>query len=361
MASDDAGDKTEAPTERRRSEAREQGNIPKSTDLNAAVLMLTAASLLWTMGPTITEKLGQLVRAYVEGPLPLTLDAYGFAHDMWQLANVVGEISLPFLGTMFLAAIGANFLQIGFVMTTKPLEPKWNRVNPATGFTRIYSMSSLVKLGTNTGKITVFSTVAIIFIAYEIATWEAMMEFETISFLSLMSWKTLQLAFTLSIALAVLAVVDYAWQWYKHEEDLKMTKQEIRDEMKNMEGDPHIRHKRREIHRKLAAARQMADVPKADVIINNPTHISVAISYNPEKHPAPIVVAKGADEIAMRIREIAKEHKIPMIERKPLARRLYKEVKVGRPIPPDLYSAFVEIMSYVYKLTGKAPAAFRKK
>ncbi len=359
--SSDTGDKTEAPTDKRRSEAREKGNIPKSTDLNAAIIMLAAAGGLWTLGPVIAKDLGELLRAYLEGPMPLSLDANGVAKDIWDIAQVAANIVLPFMGLMFLAALGANLLQIGFVMTTSPLEPKWNRVNPASGFGRIYSIGSLVKLGTSLGKITLFSAVSIGFIAYQVATWQSMIEFETISFLMLMSWKTLQLAFLLSLCLVVLAIVDYAWQFYKHEEDLKMSKQEVRDEMKNMEGDPHIRHKRREIHRKLASARQMADVPKADVIINNPTHISVAIRYNPEKHPAPIVVAKGADEIALRIREIARAHKIPMIERKPLARRLYKEVKVGRPIPPDLYSAFVEIMAYVYKLTGKAPAAFRKR
>lgn len=359
--SNDAGDKTEAPTDKRRTEAREQGNIPKSTDLNAAIIMLAAAAGLWTLGPVVAEKLATLLRAYIEGPMPLSIDGFGVAQDSWDLANIVAEIALPFMGLMFLSALGANLLQIGFVMTTKPLEPSWNRVNPASGFTRIYSMSALVKLGTNLGKITLFSAVAVGFIGYQVATWESMMEFETVSFLALMSWKTLQLAFMLSACLAVLAIIDYTWQRFKHEEDLKMTKQEIRDEMKNMEGDPLIKHKRREIHRKLATARQMADVPKADVIINNPTHISIAIRYNPEKHPAPIVVAKGADEIAFRIREIAREYKIPMIERKPLARRLYKEVKVGRPIPPDLYSAFVEIMAYVYKLTGKAPSAFRKR
>ncbi len=360
MASGDTGDKTEDPTDKRRADARQQGNIPKSTDINGAALMLMAASCLWMLGPRMALKLGELLQAYLEGPMPLVLDTFGAAKDLREIASVVADITLPFMALMFLAALAANIMQVGFVMSTESLSPKWNRVNPLSGFGRIYSMGSLVKLGTNLGKITLFGGVSIMFITYQVATWESMMEFETMAFLSLMSWKTLQLAFWLSFCLLFLALVDYSWQLYKHEQDLKMSKQEIRDEMKNMEGDPQIKHRRREIHRKLATARELGQVPQADVIINNPTHISVAIAYNPEKHVAPIVIAKGKGEIAMRIREIAREYKIPMIERKPLARRLFKEVKVGRPIPVDLYSAFIEIMSYVYKVTGRTPGQFKK-
>jgi flagellar biosynthetic protein FlhB len=152
-----------------------------------------------------------------------------------------------------------------------------------------------------------------------------------------------------------LALLDYGFQFWKYEQDLRMTKQEVREELKEMEGDPQIRMRRRDAHRKLAEARQLKDVPKADVIVTNPTEIAVAIQYDPAKMPAPVVVAKGMGEIAAQIRRIAAEHRIPILERKPLARALYRQVKVGGVIPADMYDVFVEILAYVYRVTGRKP------
>jgi flagellar biosynthetic protein FlhB len=161
------------------------------------------------------------------------------------------------------------------------------------------------------------------------------------------------LAFLLALALVCLAVLDYLFQRWKFEQELKMTKQEIREEMKQMEGDPHIRQRRREAHRKLAEARELHRVPDADVVITNPTEIAVALKYDPETMSAPAVLAKGMGPIAARIRQIAAQHGIPIIERKPLARALYRDVKVGHPIPVEMYEVFVEIMAYVYRITGR--------
>ena len=163
------------------------------------------------------------------------------------------------------------------------------------------------------------------------------------------------LAWQLSAALAVLAIADLAFQRWKHETDLRMTKQEIRDEMKEMEGDPLTRQRRREAHRKLASARELSAVPAADVVITNPTHYSIAVSYDAATMPAPVVVAKGVDEKALKIREIARGADVPIIERPPLARRLWADVRTGEAIPADLYDVFVDIISYVYELTGKVP------
>ncbi len=354
MAESDSGEKTEDPTDHRRGEARKDGNVAKSVDVNAAVIMLTAAGGLLFLGPAMGRGLAQLMQAYLSGPALLNLDVGGVVKDSQDIIGHVSGFLLPFLGLMFCAALVANIMQIGFLFTTKPLSLKWDRLSPLAGMKRIASVSSLAKLGTSIGKVIVMVTIAGFFIASNLPMLQGLATAEPDIILGVLGGKILELAFQLALAMLVIAILDFSFQKWKHEKDLKMTKQEIREEMKNMDGDPHMRQRRKEAHKKLAQAKEMNAVPTADVVVTNPTHISVALKYDPEKNPAPIVVAKGMGEIALRIREIAREHDIPIIERKPLARALYRDIKVGQPIPEDMYEVFVEIMAYVYRLAGKS-------
>ncbi|MAT16747.1 MAG: flagellar biosynthesis protein FlhB [Planctomyces sp.] len=355
MATDDSGDKTEDPTDRRRTEAREQGNIAKSTDLNAAALMLMSAVVIYWYAMPLAMFVMKLMRSSLSTGMITKSDPGGLLKQLPALLESVAGELIPILMMMFTAALAINVLQVGFLMSPEVLQPKFSRLNPIEGAKRILSIRAIAKLGTSLGKL-----IVLIFIA-SYAMWVAIPRFgelslfgvETVEVLTTIKDETAMLAFQLSLALLIIAGLDYAFQKWKHEQDLKMSKQEVREEMKQMEGDPHIRARRREIHRRLATAQEMSKVPEADVVITNPTHVAVALKYDPTTMPAPVVVAKGKGELALRIREIAAQHKIPIIERPPLARSLHKTVKTGQAIPPDMYEVFVEIMAYVYRLTGK--------
>lgn len=352
---EDQDDRTEDPTERRRTEAREKGNIARSTDLNAAVLMMSAATALSVLAIPLASSMGVLLRHYLSQPGWVTLDRGFVLQQFWFLGEQMGSAVLPVLLMMLVAALLANLVQVGFLLAPDALQPKFARLNPLSNAKRILSIQALVKLGVSLGKLILLTAIAGAFVAAHLPEYLPLVIAEPAQILLTIDDAVTSLAYQLAFALFVLAVLDFGFQKWKHEQELKMTKQEVRDEMKQMEGDPHIRHRRREAHRKLAQARELGAVKEADVVITNPTHIAVAIKYDPRKMAAPTVVAKGMGEVALRIREIAELHGIPIIERKPLARALYRDVKVGRSVPVEMYEVFVEIMSYVYRITGRQP------
>lgn len=355
MATDDAGDRTEQPTERRRTQAREQGNIVRSTDLTGALLMFTATGALQFLGGGLFDALAKMTHGMLSVSPMLRFDLDTWMKGNLTLLTTVAPAVLPFLLLMMLGGLASNIVQVGFLWSPDVLMPKWERLSPLSGFQRIFSSHAVAKLGGSVAKLIVLSAVAYGYISLHLPAFQQLPELDIPAMLTLYGQSLIELAFYLSLSLVVVAVFDYGFQFWKHEQDLRMTKQEVREEMKEMEGDPQIRMKRRDAHRKLAEARQLKDVHNADVIITNPTHIAVAIQYDPSKMPAPVVVAKGMGEIAAQIRRIAAEHRIPIIERKPLARALYRQVKVGGVIPADMYDVFVEILAYVYRVTGRKP------
>lgn len=355
MAEDDQGDKTEDPTEHRREETRRKGNVARSMDLNAAGLMLAVAAVLLSMGPGLTIAIAEMMRNSLGGSAWVDIDGPFVAGHFMDLGGWALRQVLPIMVMLMLAALFLNVVQVGFQLTPEALMPKWGRLNPLEGLKRIVSPAGMVKLLVSLGKIVVLITIATLYVTAQLPALQALSELAPGQILAHIAHFTVELAFWLAIALVALALLDFTWQKWKFEQDLKMTKQQLRDEMKNMDGDPHIRHRRREAHRKLAQARDLNRVKQADVIVTNPTHISVALKYDPQTMEAPSVVAKGADEIALQIRKIAAAHGIPIVERRELARSLYASVKVGHPVPVEMYEVFVEIMAYVYKLTGRTP------
>jgi flagellar biosynthetic protein FlhB len=273
----------------------------------------------------------------------------------WAWAGLLAVAVLPVMLLLMLGGLVSNLVQIGFLWSPEVLMPKFERLSPMGGIKRIFSSSAVAKLGGSFGKLIVLASVAYLYLHWRLPSFLMLTDWELPAMLSHYGRSLVELSFYLSLSLLSVALFDYGFQFWKHEQDLRMSKQEIREELKEMDGDPQMRMRRKEAHRKLADSQQLRDVPKADVIITNPTEIAVAIQYDPAKMPAPIVVAKGMGEIAASIRRLAAENGVPIIERKPLARALYRQVKVGGVIPADMYEVFVEILAYVYRVTGRKP------
>jgi len=353
---DDLGDKTEQPTERKRTETREKGNVARSQDLNTAGLLLAGAAAMQFLGPGVVDTLQGILRQFLTTDAYRDLDAASVTKIAWDVMGTLLSGVLPFMAAMAAAALALNLVQVGFFATTEPLVPKFARLNPLEGVKRIFSIAGLVKLGVSIGKIAVVATIAAWFTWAQLGHLLETVQYETGVFFGDIGMSMIALAFQLAAALVILAMLDYGFQLWKFNKDIMMTKQEVRDEMKNMEGDPLIRQRRREAHRKLATAQELRQVQDADVVITNPTELAVAIKYDADTMPAPIVVAKGADQMAARIRKIAAEHGVPIVEKKPLAQALYKTIKPGQPIPVELYEAVAEILAYVYRLNEKAAA-----
>tara|TARA_R110002111_G_scaffold18931_2_gene46297 strand:+ start:136747 stop:137826 length:1080 start_codon:yes stop_codon:yes gene_type:complete len=354
MADNDTGEKTEQPTDRRRSEAREKGNIAKSTDLNAAGMMLAAAAALYFFAVGLSHDMKNLMEVTLTTPVWLRMEPNMIIERCESIIKMFLEGTAMMMLVLFISAVCLNIVQVGFMVSPDVLQIKWERLNPIEGAKRILSVRGLVKLVVSLSKLSLLVLIATWFSYLVFPNFLALMAAPPETILRDIFNSTIELGILLALALIVLGGADFAFQKWKHEKDLMMSKQEIREEMKSMEGDPLLRQRRKEAHRKLAMSQELSKVASADVVITNPTHISIAIKYDPESMPAPVVVAKGAGEIAFQIRKIANEHGIPIIERKTLARQMYRDVKTGQEIPFELYEVFVEIMAYVYNLTGKS-------
>jgi flagellar biosynthesis protein FlhB len=348
------GDKTQEPTPHRRQQAREQGHVARSQDLGSAILLMAGLLVLLMMCPRLTEFLGKYAATQLGGEAVLSLDAR-FAVNQWTTAILLlVQYLLPILGLIALAGIISNLMQVGFLFLPEKVAFDPSRLDPLKGMGRIFSLASGVHLLFGIFKIAVIGTVAYICI------WNQREEILGLSghgvgeiaykLLHILLWTAIKIAG----ALVLLALLDYGFQWWKHEQDLKMTPQEMREELKNLEGNPQIVSRRRQVQRQLAMHRISSVVPKADVVITNPTELAVAIQYEPETMAAPVVIAKGAGYVAQRIRRLALEHGIPIVEKKPLAQALYREVDIDHPIPQDKYAAVAEVLAYVYQLKGKA-------
>ena len=355
---DQNGDKTQDPTPHRRQEARKQGQVAKSQDLASAVLLICGLLVVMTLGGGIIDFLGRYSQKQLGGAAWLQADQ-AFALFVWdETVHSLGKCLLPVFGILLLAAVVVNLSQVGFLFLPQKLVPDISRINPIKGFGRIFSMAGVMRLTFGLFKILVVATVAL---ASLYSQREALLGLSAMGvaqiavfLLDVLLWTSLKVG----VALLILAILDFAFQRWKHEQDMKMTQQEVREEMKNLEGDPNVRARRRQVQRQLALNQLSDAVPKADVVVTNPTELAIAIQYDPQSMAAPIVLAKGAGMIAQRIRRMALEHGIPIIEKKPLAQALYREAEINQPIPRDKYAAVAEILAYVYQLKGKkAPSA----
>ena len=341
-------EKTEEPTAKRRQDARNKGNIAKSRDMSAALQLLAAIYILKYFGPSaalaMKNLMVKMIREDMAGlAIPERKELIPYALD-WCLW--LGYMLGPFLALMFVAAYVTGYLQVGFLFTTEQIKLDLTKLNPVSGLKRIFSAKNLVTLAMNLGKLLIVLPVAWATMYGEFQNVITMVDMEAAGIFIWMTSKVLRLAETLALLLLALGLMDFYYQKFSHNKGMKMTKQEVKEEFKQMEGDPRVKQKRRQKQMELAMQRMMQEVPQAEVVVRNPTHFAVAISYKPGM-PAPVVVAKGKDKVAERIIEEARKARVPLVENPPLARQLYAMVEVGEKIPEDLFAAVAEILASV--------------
>jgi flagellar biosynthetic protein FlhB len=352
---EDLGDKTEAPTPRRRQEAREKGNIARSQDLTAASLLVGFMVLLSWYGPGLTQSMRDILQKQLSGESFADMSVSNAANSFLHAILATGLAMAPLLVGAMVIAILVNIAQVGFFASTEKLQPKLGAINPLQGFGRLFKGGQgAFSLAMNLLKLTLVTAVAYSAVHGRLQEIVMVQRLDYVEIFGLASAIIYSIAIRIGVLLLILALIDYVYQRFRVNRELRMTKQEVKEEMKRMEGDPMLKQRRRQIARQMAVQRLRKDVPTADVIVTNPTEFAVALKYDQQTMRAPRVVAKGQDYMALRIREIAIAHGVPILERKPLARALYKMVEVGQEIPEQFYSAVAEILAYVYELSGKA-------
>ncbi|MHB0955759.1 MAG: flagellar biosynthesis protein FlhB [Pirellulaceae bacterium] len=347
------GDKSQEATPYRRQKAREEGQVPQSQDLSSAALLVGATMILMYFGPELFHYLKRLTEQQLGSAAWMQTDPQTAALTWNSVVLQLARVLAPVFGLLLLVAVLSHLAQVGLLYLPNKLAPDFSRVDPLKGAQRLCAVANVVRLAFGLFKMIVVATVAAWCIADHYDVILALTNRTVDEIGTLMVDILLGTCLKIGIALLVLALFDYGFQRLKHERDLRMTSQEVREEYKMLQGDPHMAARRKQVQRQLVMNRVQSAVPKADVIVTNPTELAVAIQYDPDTMEAPIVVAKGAGVLAQRIRRLALEHHIPVLERKPLAQALYKNVDINRPIPAEQYAAVAEILRYVYQLQGK--------
>lgn len=346
-------ERTEAATPRRREQARRRGHVARSVELTSAMVLIAAFTGLRMGGGYVYESLSRLM-----------VDAIGrsatIGSSAGEVSSYLARVSLSMLLPMApvaLAAAAMGFLmssaQVGFVLSPQALAPSLAKLNPVSGLSRLVSSRSLVELIKSIAKVAIVGYVGYRSVAGEYENLFRIADMDVVSMLIYVGGLTFNIGIKAGLVLIVLGVADYAYQRFEYEKSIRMTKEELRQEAKEYDGDPLVRSRIRAKQREMSMARMMQAVPKADVVITNPTHYAVALEYDQARMDAPTVVAKGKDLMALRIKEVAKEHGIHIVENKPLAQTLYRAVDVGRQVPVELYKAVAEVLAYVYQLNRK--------
>jgi flagellar biosynthetic protein FlhB len=348
---DEFGERTEPATPRRRQEARNKGQVAKSQDLPAAIVLLAAIVTIDALGGSIWNSLLSLMQGTLD--VPAIPSAGELAPLSLAVFIVGGKAILPFLAVVLAASLAAVYWQVGFLFTWRPVTPSLAKLNPLQGFKRMFSARTAVSALVNVGKVTLLSALAYWTLAAGVKQIIFSLNMDYMRLYAMAAALLIRLALRLAAAMVILALLDYWYQRYRHEKDLRMSKEEIKEELKRMEGDPLMKRRRREVQMRLALQRVQREVPKADVIVTNPTHYAIALRYDPKSMAAPRVVAKGVDWMALRIRQIAAAAGVPIVERRELARMMYDAVEVGQTIPQRFYAAVAEILAYVYELSGR--------
>jgi flagellar biosynthesis protein FlhB len=351
----DESQKTEDPTRKRFEEAEERGQVASSREANHFLLLVALTFVLGWMGPNLLNRTQSSLSKFIERPETLTVSERGIGAMLTDVVQSAGGILfIPFV--IFICAVFASsFIQNNFVLSLEPIIPKLEKISPMKGFSRLFSMRSFVEFLKSIIKIVITGVVAWYAVLPYFSHVEKLPQSTIFGMLSYLSLTTQRMLIGICIVMFFLALMDYLYQRYQYIKSLRMTKQEIKDEYKQQEGDPHVKHRLRQIRMERARKRMMAAVPTADVIVTNPTHYSIALKYDSASMQAPRVVAKGLDNIALRIREVAREHDIPLVENPPLAQALYATVEIDQEVPAEHYKAVAEVITYVYRLKGKLP------
>ncbi|MGM0851533.1 MAG: flagellar biosynthesis protein FlhB [Bacillota bacterium] len=348
-----SGEKTEKATPKKRDDARKKGQTAKSQDVNTAIILLAVFLFLTFsasyIGDIVFDLFNQTFQEYMLMELTENTVQIITMDIMKELALLLGPIMLVAL----LAGLFSNYIQVGVMFTTKPLEPKLEKIDPIKGFKRIFSLRAIVELLKSILKISFVGAITFVIL------WKNIDQVLSLSFksvgdsLATMASLTVQMGIAASLALLFLSLFDFLYQKYDFEKNIRMSKQDLKDEHKNIEGDPLIKSKIKQRQREMAMRRMMQEVPEADVVITNPTHFAIALKYDENKMDAPYVVAKGVDYLAQKIKYIANENDVVMVENRPLARSLYDSAEIGDAVPEEFFKAVAEILAYVYRIKNQ--------
>jgi flagellar biosynthetic protein FlhB len=346
-----AGEKTEEPTAKRKADARKKGQVGKSQEINAAFVLLAGFMVLKVLGGNAVAEIMNY-STYIYGNLNVDINEESIMQMFIGMIILLAKTSIPLMVFIMIIGLAMNLAQVGLNFSTETISFDPNKLNPINGAKRMFSKRSLVELIKSLLKIIIIGYFIITYLKDEVFQIPKLIYMDIFAGLNKMSDTIFFLAFKIIGVFIIMAVLDFAYQKWQNLQDLKMSKQEVKEEFKQQEGDPKIKGKIRQKQRQMAMARMMQEVPQADVIVTNPTHFAVALKYQ-SGMSAPIVIAKGQDLVAQKIKEIARESKVPIVENKPLARALFAAVEIGAAIPQELYKAVAEVLAYVYRLKKK--------
>ncbi len=360
FAEGQGGEKTEPATEKKKKDAREEGQVAKSKEIENAFSLLALFLILKFWIGTLGKNLVGVFNL-VYDDIPEYIKNYDGHVNINDLVNLYAQVLIqiiflmaPVLIVAYLVSFVCDVAQVGWHPTSKPLMPKFSKLNPLKGFKKIFSKEAVVELIKSILKIGIVLIVAYSYIKKNGDGLFLLYDMSLNAGVAATGNLVINLGIRVAVAYLIIAFADFGYQKWKHNDDLKMTKQEVKDEYKQQEGDPQVKGRIRQKMREVSQRRMMQNLPKADVVITNPTHYAVALMYDAEKYDAPIVIAKGEDYLAARIKEVARENDIEIVENKPLARMLYANVEIGEVVPPELYQAVAEVLAFVYHLKGRA-------
>lgn len=350
-------EKTEPATPKKRKKAREEGQVARSTDLVSSVVLLG----LIAGAPSAMPQVGESITLFFLKSFSVVTTKAGPEKLMeltGDLFRHIGQLALPSMATALALGVGVNILQVGLSFTPKLLEAKGSRIDPLQGIKRLFTAQAFLEIFKGLLKVALVGYAGYDYLSKHAEEFLRLVQSDPREISGTVGKMTHELGMKMVGTLFTIAVLDYAWQRYQHEKSMKMTKQEVKDEMREAEGNPETKHRIRQRQREVSRRRMMADVPKATVVITNPTHFAVALLYKPGQPGAPKVIAKGQDRIALRIREIAKENHVPVLENKPLARALFAQAEIGDEIPAELYRAVAEVLALLWRM-GSIPLSPR--
>jgi len=353
----DASQKTEDPSQKKLDDSREKGQVAKSQEVSHWFMLLAFTAMIGVFGASITRGVTGSMTRFIESPHAIRIDRESLVGLAVEILIDVGLLLAVPAVVAIAAALLSSFLQIGWLVSAESLTPKLEKLSLKKGLKRLFSVKSLAEFGKGIAKLTIVAVVIIILMWPRREMIPQIATMEVPQLLLLLQDLAVQILVGVLSVMAVIAGGDFLFQKYQHTKQLMMSKQELKDEYKQSEGDPMVKGRLRQLRAEKSRRRMMAAVPEADVVVTNPTHYAVALKYDAETMEAPVLVAKGADEIALRIRELAKKHDIPIMENPPLARALYGGVELDQPIPPQHYTAVAEVIGYVMRLRGKLPKA----
>jgi flagellar biosynthesis protein FlhB len=353
MASDSSQDKTEQPTGKKLSDARQKGNVPQSKEVPSVLILSGGMGVLFFGGSWMLDRLIAIMRGIYQGAGVFQVGPENIHNLFWDLFTKSVVIMIPLMLVVMTLGVVGNVAQFGFLITGEKLTPNLAKLNPISGIKKLFSLRSLVELLKSIIKLAIIGTVSYIVIRRYLEHIPGLMQLNVGGILSFIGQVSFQVCLYTCMVLFLMAILDFSYSKWQHHRDLKMTKQEVKDEHKQSEGDPAVKSRIRSVQREMARRRMMEAVPEATVVITNPTHLAIAIKYKDGMH-APQVIAKGAGYVAQKIKAIAAENDVPQVENKPLARTMFKSTEIGDFIPAELYRAVAEILAYVYRLKGMA-------